>query len=482
MNNMKQIIKISTLLIVMATMLSSCVDFLGVIPKGQKIPTTWEDYNAFIRNNYTYHYLDPDQLGLLMGDMFKVPSAVSSPSLTRTHYYADESANRIDLMAGTDKNPYFNAYEGLFAWNLIVENVPEATECTQAQREMLIAQGRVLRAMHYFYLTNYYADQYCEATKNKLSVPLLTSASVEAPSPQVTIQEMYEFLLDDLNKAAGDALPVNAETILHPNRALGYGMLARVYLSMGDYENALKNASLALQQNDKLFNWVTFYEADKARYDAPNSYSTRVKGNPEIDNVENYIYGYGSFTSGWRGLNNTNYAISPERAARFEQGDTRLLTHWKSRFSASGIHYYAGIYALEMNRGGMRSPEMYYIKAECLARKGGTENIKEAMSLVNKVRKTRILPEYYEDWSASSTKEAVEKIIRDKESEYIQSQVIFCDYRRLNKDPDYAREFPRTIEGVEYVLKPDSHLWIMPFPREAVSNPGNGTITQNVEK
>ena len=103
-------------------------------------------------------------------------------------------------MAGSDKNPYFNAYEGLFAWNLIVENVPEATECTQAQRDMLIAQGRVLRSMHYFFLTNYYADQYCEATKDKLSVPLLTSASVEAPSPQVTLQEMYEFLLDDLNK------------------------------------------------------------------------------------------------------------------------------------------------------------------------------------------------------------------------------------------------------------------------------------------
>ena len=74
------------------------------------------------------------------------------------------------------------------------------------------------------------------------------------------------------------------------------------------------------------------------------------------------------------------------------------------------------------------------------------------------------------------------KIIRDKESEYIQTQVIYCDYRRLNKDPEYARTFPRTIEGKEYILKSDSHLWIMPFPREAVSNPGNGTITQNVEK
>ena len=110
-----------------------------------------------------------------------------------------------------------------------------------------------------------------------------------------------------------------------------------------------------------------------------------------------------------------------------------------------------------------------------MARKGGEANIREAMELVNKVRKTRIL-------LAATTKEAVEKIIRDKESEYIQTQVIYCDYRRLNKDPEYARTFPRTIEGKEYILKSDSHLWIMPFPREAVSNPGNGTITQNVEK
>ena len=101
----------------------------------------------------------------------------------------------------------------------------------------------------------------------------------------------------------------------------------------------------------------------------------------------------------------------------------------------------------------MRSPEMYYIKAECLARKGGEANIREAMELVNKVRKTRILPEFYQDWTAATTKESSGKIIRDKESEYIQTQVIYCDYRRLNKDPEYARTFPRTIEGKEYISK-----------------------------
>ena len=288
----KQMIKISSLLFVMvAMMLSACDDYLDDVPKGQKIPKTWEDYNAFIRNNFSYHFLDPDQLAVLAGDIFKLPSAVTSPSLTRANYYADESVNRIDLMTGNDKNHYFNAYEGLFAWNLIVEDVPDATECTEVQRRQLIAQGRVLRAMHYFYLANFYADQYDEATKDKLSVPLITSASVEAPSPQVTLQTMYEFMLDDLNKAVED-LPVHSESILHPNRALGYGMLARVYLSMGDYDNALKNASLALEQNDQLFNWIDLYEADKERYDDPKNYTSGVAGNPETDNVENYIYCY----------------------------------------------------------------------------------------------------------------------------------------------------------------------------------------------
>lgn len=473
---------LSTLLFFAATLsITACDRYLGDVPKGQKIPETWEDYNAFIRNNFSYHYRDPDQLAILVGDIFKVPAAVTSPSLTRTNYYADESVKRVDVMSGNDKNPYFNAYEGLFAWNLIVEDGPNVTECTEAQRRQLIAQGRVLRAMHYFYLTNFYADQYSEATKDKLSVPLVTSASVEALSPQVTLEEIYKYMLNDLHQAIED-LPTRGETILHPSLALGYGMLARVYLSMGDYEQALKNASLALEQNDQLFDWIKLYENNKERYDNPRDYTSGVVGNPETDNVENYIYGYGSSTTGWSGLKNVSYAISPERAARFEPGDTRLLTHWKSRRSASGIPYYAGIYALEMNKGGMRSPEMYYIKAECLARKGGEANIKEAMNLVNKVRKTRILPEYYEDWTATTTKEAVEKIIRDKESEYIQTQVIFCDYRRLNNDPEYARDFPRVIDGKTYTLKSRSHLWTMPFPLEAVSNPGNGKIVQNVDK
>lgn len=56
-------IKISSLLFVMvAMMLSACDDYLDDVPKGQKIPKTWEDYNAFIRNNFPTIFLIPTSL------------------------------------------------------------------------------------------------------------------------------------------------------------------------------------------------------------------------------------------------------------------------------------------------------------------------------------------------------------------------------------------------------------------------------------
>lgn len=451
----KRFIYASTLLLVSAMMLfTSCEDYLNDIPKGQKTPKTWDDYNAFMKNTWM-PYFEMDQIFSLMGDTYKTATSLNSSELLRTHYYWDESVDRT-LINSSDKNAYYSAYEALFYWNLIIEFVPEATECTEEQRQMLIAQARVLRAMTYHYLANYYAEPYSASTKDHLSVPLNTSSSVESKSPQVSIETLYNFIIDDLT-AAIKHLPKQGESIFHPTLSSGYGMLARVYLSMSNYDKAQEYATLALGENDKLYDWIAFYKADQARFDTPGKYVSACLTDPEKVNVENYIYHFSSM-SFWSGMSGTSYSITPERASKFEAGDTRLLTHWKTRVhSTSGDTYFSGIYGLEPNKGGIRSAEMYYIKAECLARKG---NVQEAMNLLNKVRKTRILPQNYIDMTATDTKDAVNKIIADKANEYIQSQVIFIDYRRLNKDPEYARTFTRTFGDKTYTLKPDSHLWM----------------------
>lgn len=460
---------------------AGCNDYLDDIPKGQKTPTTYTDFDAFM--NYSGQlFLEIDQICALMDESFKSTASLNSNQLLKCHYFWDESVDRT-LINSTDKFAYSRAYEGIFYWNLIVDYAPTATECTQDKRNMLESQGRLLRDISYFHLAHYFADQYDKTTLNKLCVPLVTSSSSTAPSPQVTIKEMFDFLVKDL-KAAIPYLPTTAENMYHPTKAAGYGMLARVYLTMGEYDLALENAEEALKLNDKLFSWVDYYMADKARFDDPASYITSLApgyDNIERTNIENYVFKYSSMYF-YSGNSGTSYSLPVERAALFEKGDTRLLTHWKTRTTASLGTFFSGIYAVEPNKGGMRSAEMYYIKAECLARKGGADNISKAMDCVNTVRKTRILPAYYQPITATSTHEAVVKIMADKANEYIQSIVSFSDRRRLNKDPEYATTLTKTIAGVTYTLKPDSHLWIMPFPLEATSNPGNGTLTQNTDK
>ncbi len=457
--------------------LASCEDFLNDIPKGQKTPQTWEDYNAFVKNA-TMPYYEMDQIFTLMNERVRSKSQLNSNEYVRTLYLWDESVDRT-VINSADKNAFYSAYEQMFYWNLIVEDVPNATECTQEQRDMLVAQGKVLRAMTYFYLTNYFADQYCEATKDKLSVQLVKSPSVEAPAPQVTLETIYNFMIQDLTEAIPH-LPKHAETILHPTKAAGYGMLARVYLSMSNFEKALENANKALAENSSLYNWIEFYNNDIDRF-TNSSYTTAVKGNPEKDNCENYIFHFSSMSM-YSGIYSTSYGLPPDRGDLFEEGDTRLLTHWKERTTAAFGRYYYGIHGIEPNKGGIRSAEMYYIKAECLARKGDAQSIKDAMDLINTVRKTRILPEFYQDFTATTTKEAMDLIIKDKSSEYCQSQVLFCDYRRLNKEGVYPQVLTKTFDGVEYTLRPDSHLWIFPFPSGAIDHPGNGTLVQNVAK
>ena len=122
---------------------------------------------------------------------------------------------------------------------------------------------------------------------------------------------------------------------------------------------------------------------------------------------------------------------------------------------------------------------MYLIKAECQARQN---DVPGAMNTLNAVRVKRILPQFYTALSATTVQDAVKLIQRTKENELILGITPFADMRRLNKDPDYARTLTKKENGASLSLSPNSHLWTMPFPQGAIKNPGNGTITQNVNK
>ena len=457
--------------LIFSILFSSCDSYLDILPKGEKIPTTLFDYEAFIRNEYN-HLNDASQAVNLLNDVYKTPSSLSYVSLTSINYNWMEDEDRIEQNS-SDEAAYYYSYGAISNWNFIIDNVPNVKGSTEDEKLELIAQAKVLRAMNYFHLTNYYAEQYDKSTAaNKLSVPLITSAEMGASSKQVSIEEMYHFILKDLNDAL-DNLSDESATVLHPNIGTCYAVLARVYLQMGDYDNALKYADNALSQNNQLFDWTEYYENNKLQIEKENDWSTSY---PDIffTCTENYVFRFGT-----SGQNGSKYAaLTFDRAAKFEEGDARLSSKWKKKYQSPDSIYY-GIRGDKFNAGGISTPEMYYIKAECMARKGDASSINAAMDVLNSVRITRIFADVYEPIVATTVKEAIEYIRRDKANEYVQTAIPFWDARRFNKEAEYAKSLTKEYNGETIELSPDSHLWVMPFPMGATSNPGNGTIEQN---
>ncbi|SFW18087.1 SusD family protein [Sinomicrobium oceani] len=450
---------------------SSCNDYLDDIPKGSRIPQTLADFEALIRDEYTNHRVDIRQAEILLNDRFITEATLSFYPLDKANYLWDESADRIALNR-SDEATYYTGYAGISTFNLIVENALSSTEASEAEQRELWAQAKVLRAMSYFNLVNYYADTY-EAgnAADKRSVPLITSADINAPSSQVSILELYDFIVGDIEEAI-PYLPRVSQTVLHPDLGTGYALLSRVYLQMANYGEALNYADMALDEHDDLYDWTAYYNDNKAVIEDPDAYVT-TPSPMGFDYVENYNFRHGSLS---RIATENN--ILTDRADRFEPGDARFLSRWKVR-TVGAETFYNSTLSGYFNYGGITTVEVYLIKAECLARTGQTGN---AMDMLNRVRKTRILPDVYQDLEATGEAGAIEAIMNTKRNELILTIIPFCDARRLNAEGIYTVGFTKTYNGESYALTPDSHLWTMPFPQGATDNPGNGTIVQNVNK
>ena len=52
---------ILTALLVLASVLSGCDNYIDVMPKGVRIPKTLADYEALLRNEYNVNYLPSQQ-------------------------------------------------------------------------------------------------------------------------------------------------------------------------------------------------------------------------------------------------------------------------------------------------------------------------------------------------------------------------------------------------------------------------------------
>lgn len=452
---------------------SACSDYLNEKPKGKDIPETLDDFSQMLNYEYGAHRYVITQAAYLLGDKYCSNYYLTGAyPLYQANYLWDTSIDRTKWN-NSDETTYYQGYSNIAVSNLVMENALSATNATDEERHTVYAYAQALRAMAYYQLANFYADTYVTSTAGtKLCVPIISSSAVNAPYEQGTIQQVYDQIISDIT-AALPYLPDKGRNILLPGKSACYAFLARVYLTMMDYAKAEDYADKALAMNSELYDWTAFYAANKSAIETAGVW-TRATSPMGFDYVENYDFKHGD-----------NYSASsiitlPEwRSQTVEDGDAKFYSNWKLRDYGGGTVYYYGMTTGYYNMGGCRTAEQYLIKAECEARKG---NLTQAMDLLNKVRKTRILADKYQPLTASTAAEAMKYICRTKFNEFIGSIIPFADIRRLNAEGTYPYTLTRVRDGKTESLAGDSYLWTMVFPLGAIQNAGGGTLKYNATK
>jgi hypothetical protein len=177
----------------------------------------------------------------------------------RAENFINESSN---LVTGTDvwtQNPTNSATAVLGLWsqayftinsaNVFIDGMATQTAVTGTTATGYIAEARVVRALSYLALLQYYARPYADGAGTKPGVPLrLTGIKGTGFSDlaRSSVADVYKQILADLDYAEAN-LPASYTTAMdnttraHKNTAIA--IKTRVYLNMQDYAKAITEAN-----------------------------------------------------------------------------------------------------------------------------------------------------------------------------------------------------------------------------------------------
>ena len=157
--------------------------------------------------------------------------------LSRRTAYAYFASSLLDR--GEAINPWVGFYSLIDQTNVILHNLPNAG-VAEDEKVSFEAEAKALRAYFYFELLLHYAPAYViGASEPSVPIYMTPSTITTEGSPRSTVQEVYDLILEDLQFAlTGENFSYDRSNKAQFSRAVIEGILARVYLHMGEWEKA----------------------------------------------------------------------------------------------------------------------------------------------------------------------------------------------------------------------------------------------------
>ena len=424
---------------------TGCNDFLDIQPVGKVMPKTAKEYRALLTDAYS-----------------RIPAERGKTTFRSDELTMEGETNTtnldsyLDIWRWNDTSPdettlpfeWLQFYYVSYIANSVIEQQYNITEATDAERNQLAGEAYMLRAYMHFILVNLYAEPYTHCDpKNTKGIPLKLDSDINKVLSRNTIAEVYTSILSDI-KEAERLLNVEewpeGETYRFNTLSVP-AFRARVYLYMGDWQQAYTNATDVVGKHGEL-------EDLTASSTLPNHYQS-VEAILSMENIFNSSsLGAGYVASGLLSL--------------YRSGDLRKSKFYKQLSASATEVLKAGV---NTYRCTFRSAEFYLTAAEAALELNDMDNARHYLTeLMKKRYLSAIYPTYEAEILSMTQDELREEIYNERFRELAFEGHRWFDLRRTTR-----QELTKTYKGETYVLQKDDSRYTLRIPADAIeANPG----------
>lgn len=424
--------------------------FLDVRPvKNQLVPSTLEDFQSML--DHTYFNSFAAYLSMIGGEEFNITQASWDNFPLGTQYYQKNIYCWADnVFEGAESQDYSTAYNRILICNIVLDGLERSHEEKGNQYKQIKGTALFHRARFYYHLAQIFSRPYSfKSIEDKFGLPVYLSSSVAEPTTRYTLEDTYTLILKDLLEAS-DLLPLKTDFLERADKASCYGLLSRVYLQIGNFEQAINYSSKALALKGTLLDY-NFLD-HKAAYPFP------INGinNPEILFMES--------TSGGNLMARTRIGATDDLLSIYEDGDLRRILYFLDNSDGRKIFKgsYMGSYSFFI---GLAVDELYLIRAEANA---FLDNIDAALSDINLLRRHRIDSKVYKDINLVDRYEVLQLISKERRRELAFRNRRWEDLRRWNAFMDEKVSLFRRVGKESFKLDGESEKWTWPLPDLAI--------------
>lgn len=434
---------------------------------------TFSSVEANVRGERFSVYAD------LMGGNLKFTPTITgnnagqiSPAINLENVYSFQ-----DIAISSDLESFYdNSYNIINQTNLILEYVDALPDATEDEKTFIKAEAYALRAYVHYLLTLIYSQDYSfSADASHLGVvynkTTLTNG-ITYPSRE-TLANTYQFILEDLQLAL-NSFPVNG-TLFGPsysyfNKINTQALMARVYLSMNDWQNAfdmanevILNSGISLMTKEEyIFEWE---KPDSPVSEILLEFSIPRDDGGSVGGSLSQFFGYNSKTD------YEKYVASEDLINLFETNDIRRNLYLEQPLPTlidgnmvDRTYFFTKKFQDNPGFVAIRLSEMYLIRAEASLELNQLENCKNDINIIRERANASLLID---------TVNLEEALLLERRKELCFESHYFFDLSRMQKDIVRIDGCISQTCNLSY----PSHKFVLPIPQSNIDL--NTNLIQN---